>query len=175
MSPNEEQAQSVLNEASAAARTELQQQELDASSQTWAARKDRWRLPVPETEADPALPGTHRSPLGAISWIFPAAGRDQLPERFWTLLDRLWGVLQADEAPTRIRVLDVTWPVEDPTHSPQVRFAESDLGWGVKLLAMMIEVRDEMIRQPGTADLSGVERTIQRLQMQLEQMEMARP
>ena len=40
---------------------------------------------------------------------------------------------------------------------------------------MMIEVRDEMIRQPGTADLSGVERTIQRLQMQLEQMEMARP
>src|SRR5699024_5151137 len=88
-----------------------------------------------------------------------------------SLLDRFWGVLQADEAPTRIQVEDVTWPATDPTHSPRVQFAESDLAWGAKLLAMMIEVRDELRRQPATPDLSGVEQMITRLQNQLETME----
>ena len=83
--------------------------------------------PVPRREGTPALPGTHTQPPRDDSSISPAAGRDQLPERFWTLLDRLWGVVQPDEAPTRIRVLDVTWPVEEP--DGPVRFAESDLGW----------------------------------------------
>lgn len=171
MTMSEDQAQSLLNEAAAQARSEQQAQETAQNIQTWATRADRWRLPVPETESDPALPGTHPSPLGAISWIFPPQGREQIPERFWILLDRLWGVLQADEAPTRILVEDVTWPATDPTHSPRVQFAESDLAWGVKLLAMMIEVRDELTRQAATPELSGVEQMIARLQSQLETLE----
>lgn len=167
---SEEQAQAMLNETVAQARSERAMSEVEQTAQTWAERSDRWRLPVPETEADPALPGTHPSPLGAISWLFPAQGRDLLPERFWTLLDRLWGVLQAEEAPTRIRVESVTWPQTDPTHSPQVTFAEPELAWGAKLLAMMIEVRDEMARQPATPDLTAVDQTIARLQTQLEEM-----
>lgn len=171
MTMSEDQAQSLLNEAAAQARSERQAQEDGQSVQAWSTRADRWRLPVPETESDPALPGTHRSPLGAISWIFPPQGREQIPERFWILLDRLWGVLQADEAPTRIQVEDVAWPATDPTHSPRVQFAESDLAWGAKLLAMMIEVRDELTRQAATPELSGVEQMIARLQSQLETLE----
>src|SRR5699024_11916974 len=89
MTMSEDQAQSLLNEAAAQARSEQQAQEDGQSVQAWSTRADRWRLPVPETESDPALPGTHRSPLGAISWIFPPQGRDQIPERFCILLDRL--------------------------------------------------------------------------------------
>ena len=80
-------------------------------------------------------------------------------------------MLQADEAPTRILVEDVAWPATDPTHSPRVQFAESDLAWGAKLLAMMIEVRDELTRQAATPELSGVEQMIARLQSQLETLE----
>lgn len=171
MTMSEDQAQALLNEAAAQARSELQSQEDGQSAQAWAARADRWRLPVPEMESDPALPGTHSSPLGAISWIFPPEGREQMPERFWTLMDRLWGVLQADEAPTRIVVEEVTWPETDPTHSPRVQFGESDLSWGAKLLAMMMEVRDELSRQPATPDLMGVDRMMARLESQLVTLE----
>ena len=74
MTLSDEQEQSILNEAAAQARSERQAQENEQTVEAWAARKDRWRLPVRETEADPAVPGTHPSPLGAISWIFPPEG-----------------------------------------------------------------------------------------------------
>lgn len=119
----------------------------------------------------PRAAGDPSEPAGSDLVDLPAGGQEQLPERFWTLLDRLWGVLQADEAPTRILIEDVTWPATDPTHSPRVRFAESDLAWGAKLLAMMIEVRDELTRQPATPDLSEVNKAISRLQSQLEALE----
>ncbi|MDN5655225.1 MAG: hypothetical protein L0J57_02850 [Brachybacterium sp.] len=175
MSVSDDQAQSILNEGAAQARSEQQMQESERTVLAWSARSDRWRLPVPETETDPAEAGTHSSPLGAISWMFPATGRDQLPVRFWTLMDRLWGVLQADEAPTRILVEGVSWPTDDPTHSPTVQIAESDQAWGAKLLAMMVEVRNELARQPGSPDLTEVTHVIRRLQIQLETLETPAP
>lgn len=171
MSP--EQEQQLRNELWAQATSERLRTAARELSEAWGVRPDRWRLPVPEGEADPADPATHESPLGAISWIFPARVRSMVIPDFWLLLDRMWGVQQADELVTRIVVDDVTYPDEtSPRSTPEVTFGQPDLVWGLKLLSMMVEVRDELELRKEPR-LGPVDRMISNFQMQVEALDEA--
>lgn len=167
MSP--EQVQAMLNEGWSMSVSEGREARETLDAETWAARGDRWRLPVPEQETDPAEPETHDSPLRAISWIFPAPVRAMAPTMFWTLLDRLWGVSQSDDLPMRIEVVSVEWP-RGPDEPPSVAFGESDVSWGAKLLSMLLEVRDETAATMAAPTLARVDQMIANFQAQLERV-----
>lgn len=132
-----------LNEARAQALSEREWERTLREGAAWRSDPERWRLEVPEQEADPADPQTHPSPLGAISWMFPRTG--DLPV-FFTLMDRLWGVKQADEAADRMLVERVD-PDPRAGSGLRVTWAEPDHVWGAKLLGMMREVTGELVER----------------------------
>lgn len=129
-----------LNETRAQALTEREWERTLREAAAWRSDPERWRLPVPEQEADPANPQTHPSPLGAISWLFP---RTEDLTVFFSLMDRLWSVKQADEAPDRMLVERVD---PDPRVGAGLRvtWSEPDHVWGAKLLGMMRQVSAEL-------------------------------
>ncbi|MGQ4532191.1 hypothetical protein ACUIAC_02790 [Dermabacteraceae bacterium P13138] len=165
MSP--EQQQMLANELYMSALTESIERDEMEWAEEWRARSDRWKLPIPDSECDPGDPMSHDCPLGAISWIFPKVRRDQVPMLFWDLLDRMWGVHQADEMETRILVEDVEFHTVQGELYPKVEFGEPEESWGAKLVSMMYEVREEMVSR-GWEDFGMLDQIINSLMTQIE-------